>query len=294
MRDPVLIWHEFLLDARSYSKSAAAHRGQATADSLEARLTMDYHKIEKSLTLPEPRRPFGLTVEQRMKSLMSAAGEQDREKAYFAYSSDALTALAAWNSEGNVDARVAPQYVSTFAGLVPETAELFFASRRSTRNFDLAHPPDPAVVLHAARLAGHSPSVCNRQASCLHLFHDRETVRQLLAHQRGNAGFGPTIPMLGIVTVRRGLFVGPGERNQRWVDGGLFAMTFVWALHALGVQSCMLNWSMPNRATAALRRTAGIDDGEDVIVLVAIGHRTGGSRVARSERRPAADFITLT
>lgn len=71
-------------------------------------------------------------------------------------------------------------------------------------------------------------------------------------------------------------------------------MSFVWALHALGVQSCMLNWSMPNRATAALRRVAGIDEGEDVIVLVAIGHRAGGSRVARSERRPAADFIKLT
>ena len=86
------------------------------------------------------------------------------------------------------------------------------------------------------------------------------------------------------------MFVGPDERNQRWVDGGLFAMTLVWAFHALGLSTCMLNWALPNVSSNRLRELAGIPDGEDIVVLIAIGHAAEGARVARSEKRSVDDL----
>lgn len=124
----------------------------------------------------------------------------------------------------------------------------------------------------------------------MHFYRDRDEIGAILRIQNGATAFAQTVPALGVVTARRAMFVGPDERNQRWVDGGLFAMTLVWAFHALGLSTCMLNWALPNVSSNRLRELAGIPDGEDIVVLIAIGHAAEGARVARSEKRSVDDL----
>lgn len=287
---------EFLMDGWSYQRSTTPPIGKhekLEGELLETRLTMDYHRVEKSLALPEPRRPFGLTVGPRMQTLLDEAPDSDRMRPYYQYSLDALRALENWNETGVIDETVSPRPPQTNDTLTQEQVQAFFSSRRSVRDFDPNRKPDTDLLLEAAKLATNTPSVCNRQASRLHLFTDRDEILRILSLQNGNAGFAETIPVLGVVTVRRGLFTGAGERNQRWIDGGLFAMTFVWSLHALGLNTCMLNWSMTNKATEKLRAVAGIDPAEDVIVLIAIGYGAEAHRIARSERRAVSEVVRL-
>ncbi len=112
-----------------------------------------------------------------------------------------------------------------------------------------------------------------------------------LSLQNGNSGFGSAVPTVALVTVDTQLFAGPGERNQGWIDGGLFSMSFVWALHGLGLDSCMLNLSLRNGRSDALRRTLDIPDYELPIMMIAIGYARPGHRVARSPRRPIDEIV---
>lgn len=292
----LLTMREFLMDGWSYQRSTTPPLGRAEelgSEMLETRMTMAYHSVEKSLSFPEPRRPFGLTLGPRIQMLLDKASESDRTQPFYRYSVDALRALESWNETGVIDETVCPQGPRADIQLTQEQAQDFFSSRRSVRDFDPKRKPDTELLLEAAKLATNTPSVCNRQASRLHLFTDRDEILRILSLQNGNAGFAETIPVLGVVTVRRGLFTGAGERNQRWIDGGLFAMTFVWSLHALGLNTCMLNWSMTNKPTEKLRAVAGIDPAEDVIVLIAIGHGAEAHRIARSERRAVSEVVRL-
>ena len=166
----------------------------------------------------------------------------------------------------------------------------FFATRRSIRDFDVSRVPALEDLVGAVELARNTPSVCNRQGFRVHIYRDRPTIDRILQIQGGATGFNDTVPTVAVVTARRALFVGPMERNQRWVDGGLFAMTLVWAFHAIGLGTCMLNWSMGLRSSDRLRAAADIPDGEDIVVLLAIGHPRSGARVARSEKRSISDL----
>jgi len=171
--------------------------------------------------------------------------------------------------------------------------EHFFSSRRSVRAFDTSKKVDSVAIQQAAAMALSTPSVCNRQAWRLHVFTKSEDVSRVIRHQNGNAGFGGAVPALAVVTVDTRLFAGAAERHQRWIDGGLFAMNFAHGLHARGLATCMLNWSMKNEASNRLRESAGIPAHEDIVMLIAIGHTESEFRVARSPRRSISDVLEI-
>lgn len=294
---PLQTLYEFLADAVRYERVSTLRDGvvgpSAGVAALEAQLTKDYHRVEKGLSLPAPKRPFGSAVRTRLELLLPQALERSPELPFVAYAQDALVALDGWNAGGGVDPVVSQGDVDLDPGLSATEIERFFTTRRSVRNFDPSQPVDAEVLRAAATLALQTPSVCNRQAGRLHVFTRPDEVRQILALQNGNAGFRELVPVVAIVAVDSRLFTGTHERNQRWVDGGLFAMSFAWALHGLGLGSCMLNWSVNNSRSNQLRKLAALPSHEDVIVLMAIGHRAHDCKVARSARRGLDEVLDL-
>ncbi|MFF0904447.1 nitroreductase family protein [Kocuria sp. CPCC 205316] len=295
--EPLLAVREFSQDALRYLKYSTSRDGAVTrrsnSNSIEAQLTKDYHRIEKGLTLVEPKRPFGSRVEARIEALLPELQKRSPHSPALEHSETALKALKAWNDHARVDDAIAPAHNLSARPGENLSADMFFSSRHSVRNFDTSRPVGRDVIERAAGLAQTTPSVCNRQAGRLHVFTDRHDVQRILRHQNGNAGFAKTVPAVAVVTVDTRLFTGVHERHQRWVDGGLFAMTFVWALHALGVQSCMLNWSRNNRDSDRLRNEAAIGGNEDIVVLVAFGFGTSDHRIARSPKRALREILTL-
>lgn len=294
LRQEIAGWREIIADGWRYQRAANRDdrwsRIEHRDDRHEAVLTMDYHRIEKGLTLPEPRRPFGLAVRDTMRSSIESRPSIEPAPRYVEYAEDALASLERWNEHGDVDDRIHPALKASSKQLSHEDALEFFHSRNSIRNFDPNRAPTDEELRAGLELAQNTPSVCNRQGYRVHFYRDREQVEAILRIQNGATGFAGSVPCVGVVTARRALFVGPDERNQRWVDGGLFAMTLVWAFHALNVSTCMLNWALPGVSSARLRKVADIPDDEDIVVLIALGHAVEGARTARSEKRALDDL----
>lgn len=289
---------EFLLDARRHvrlsSPGGEINYARLRGKNLEGQLTRDYHRIEKALSLNEPRRPFGLELEKQLATLVGADGAATQSPLLLKNVNDSVTALRLWNDEGKIDDSISPVWdgapTEKKAGL---DGSALFERRRSVRNFDSDRSVDLRIIREAVRLAGLTPSVCNRQPWKAYCFTRDEDLLQILQLHAGSKGFGTDASGIIAVSVDLRLFSGAGERNQRWIDGGLFAMSLVLAFESLGVSTCMLNWSRDNSDTAKLRDVAGISNQEDVVVLIAFGYPRKGHRVARSPRRSVDELLIL-
>jgi nitroreductase len=294
-RDRWQIWRETIEDGRRHRRYSAATDARSAlsvgARQIEAQITKDYHRIEKGLTLPRPKSRFGTEVEARLvRDIPRYEAMEGHDPVVVEHAMSALEGLAHWHTNETVPLDGPTKAHRPYNGLPEEQAEVFFRSRASVRDFT-DRTVERSLIRRAADLSLSSPSVCNRQAWGLWSFHDRDAIERLASLQNGNAGFREQIPCLLVVTVDTRLFAGSGERNQRWIDGGLYAMTLVWALHSLGVASCMLNWSVDHAQTRLLRRAASIPDHMDIITMIAAGYPREGYRVARSPRRSVDDVL---
>ncbi|MCV7433934.1 nitroreductase family protein [Mycolicibacterium bacteremicum] len=175
-----------------------------------------------------------------------------------------------------------PRTVASFPSV--EAFDNLIESRESVRHFAKS-----AVALsdieEAARIADNSPSVCNRQGSRIRVFARGPAADALLKYQNGNTGFGADASFTLLITHDLETMVAPSERNQAFVDGGLYAMTLVYALHARGIGTCCLNWSTTQAKDRGLRREIGLPPNEVVIMMVAVGYPAEDSRVAVSSIR---------
>ncbi|NKW01242.1 hypothetical protein GS922_07610 [Rhodococcus hoagii] len=79
-------------------------------------------------------------------------------------------------------------------------------------------------------------------------------------------------------------FLTSGERNQVFIDGGLFSMNLVHGLLARGVGTCCLNWSVDAPQDAKLRRALNLPPHEVVIMMIALGYPEIAARVTHSPK----------
>jgi hypothetical protein len=147
---------------------------------------------------------------------------------------------------------------------LPSDPILFFSCRRSIRQFAPGQISE-AAIRQAAQIARTSPSVCNRQSCHLYYSTDRSTIAEILSYTNGAGGFGDEAAAVFVITSELACFSQAAERNQGFIDGGIFAMTFALGMHALGYGSCFINWSATARRDRLLHRALGIRQSELVI-----------------------------
>jgi nitroreductase len=150
-----------------------------------------------------------------------------------------------------------------------------------------------ALVERAVTLAQKSPSVCNRQAWKVHVITAEDEKRKVLDLQNGSRGFGDQANKVLIVTVELGNFLTVGERNQGWVDGGMFAMSLVYALHSLGLGTCCLNWAVRHERDRQLKHEVDISNSESIIMMIAVGHLPDEFPVAQATRRNVKGMLIV-
>ena len=156
-------------------------------------------------------------------------------------------------------------------------------ARRSVRNYS----PDPvslSVIEEAVSLAQQSPSVCNRQGARVWWVLRREKIDEILTLQNGNRGFGHLAQALLIVTCELSVFEGSNERNQVFIDGGLFAMSLLYSLSHNGLGACPLNWCVDSNRDKDLHKLTNIPDAHQVVMLISVGHVPEEFSVAVSQR----------
>ena len=156
-------------------------------------------------------------------------------------------------------------------------------ARRSVRHYS-SEPVSLSILEEAVKLAQQSPSVCNRQGAKVWWVLRREKIDEILALQNGNRGFGHLAKVLLIVTCDLGVFEGAKERNQVFIDGGLFAMSLLYSLSYKGLGACPLNWCVDVDRDKELHKITNIPRDHRVIMLVSVGHVPNEFSVAVSQR----------
>lgn len=312
LRDRLGLWRAGLHDIRWYARQSALFRPQHKG-ALQARIIKTYHALEKGLALPAPRPGFGQVAASQLIAAMHIYLDRfGPDRTLFA----ALATLDEYlnfNAAAGVDLPTIKRGTDTLRSALPESAadccggtlELtreaihgagkrdltaFFQSRYSIRQFS-SEPVETALIKQAVEMAQKTPSVCNREAGRVYVVGDHEKAKSLLRYQNGNRGFGDHANKLLVITARLDCFLTVEERYQHWIDGGLFAMSLIYALHSLGLGSCCLNWSVAPATDRAFKEAAGIADDQSIIMLLAVGHLPERLRVARSERRPLDEVL---
>lgn len=304
-----LLYREVFLDGRRFLAAVPFYGVEkGNRDSyLEGAVIRQYHVLEKGLAMPEFRPGFGIsTVRALIKDLKQwkALGLDLNEQ--FAAGQAVLRAYRdrhaeiGFDLEGLFDGVDLEDGCQSGAGgakpfqpLPPDFRDAFehvCRSRASVRSFDPEKIPERHKILEAIAIASRAPSVCNRQTARAHVY-TGSAIQELLKFQNGNRGFGHRVPLLFVVTSDLRLFTGVDERYQAWIDGGMFAMLLLLALHAQGLGAVALNWSVKNRSDVALRKAGDIPAHERIIMLIACGYPEEGALVPISQRRPVDKII---
>ena len=290
--------------------------GRVTEIQLTSELLFQFHKIEKGLVLPGPKRFFGEEPAKAVINLLTTWSENSLSKSNPVYLG-ALETLQAYNSrliEYSLDKEnkvlpllaeflqnnplrtpdlITPQKLPTVSQstlLQHDAFKELTLARRSVRSFDLQPVPIDRIQA-AVELALLSPSACNRQPCKIYLVQNEAKKKDLLALQNGNRGFGHLIPTLAIIVADTAVFFDASERHEPYIDGGLFSMSFMYALTSQGVATCSLNWCVAPENDRALKRLLKMPASEVVIMLLAIGYPDGETSVPRSPRKEAVSQV---
>ncbi|CAM4232433.1 polysaccharide pyruvyl transferase family protein [Bordetella muralis] len=164
-------------------------------------------------------------------------------------------------------------------------------SRRSVREFTDAKV-EIADIRRAVQIASQAPSVCNRQGPRVHHFSDPEQIRALVDLQKGFGGYSKP-PILLLVTCDLTAFFLAKERNQAFVDGGLFLMGLLLGLEQVGLGACPLNTTMDADREDAIRKVSRISEDEVLISFVAVGHYDSQVLVPRSVRYSVEHLLCM-
>jgi nitroreductase len=290
-------WYDF----RAFSAAAGGADNWRTPPVEHALLVKQYHRIEKGLALPDPRPGFGVQV---LQEIMELVARLEQASGRFFHSLGARSTLQAYRDNAvctedmartidafnaGIDSASLPPAGITPVSLADIRADAgidfaaFARSRYSVRDYTGDPIPEEALR-EAVAIAMKSPRVCNRGTARCHAILDRATMDKALSFQNGNIGFGDKAGAVLIITSDRRGFLDYSERNQCWIDGGLFAMTLCYALHAQGYGTCMLNWSVTADKDKALREAIPIPEHEAIITFMSVGVMKPEFRVATSPR----------
>ena len=306
VQNEVRFWRGVFYDASRFRRHAWLHRTHSD-ESRDARMLADAHFLEYGMALREARPGFGFVRAARLARDLLGGGHKSEAGGI------GLATLRAWAvfNDGDLPAEVRrtilelePVHAPGSAGIKalrlsdtdrPKDIDYlaFAKSRHSVRQFGTGSVPEDKIK-RAAEAAQHAPSSCNRQTCHLHVWTDPQMVERVRRHQAGNRTFGHELGGIAVVTSDLRHWEHAGERYQAWIDGGLFAMTFVHALHSEGLGTCMLNWSVDARKDRELRNEIGLDDAHLIIVLVGFGTLPPDLTVCASPRLPLATALSMT
>lgn len=295
-------------------KYNASHHTDDDIQKMQYTLSRETHTIEKGMSMRNPRKGFG---QQKVTNLIKRLGIYcDRylvqDKNFLEYPLSTIKNYIDYTHNTGVDI---PQIESSFntllskagfdmisgkAGVMIETKENILSkcnkdfesllySRHSIRYFS-EEPVSDEIITRALELAQRTPSACNRQGWLTHIYRAPQSV-ELIKWQGGSRGFEDEIKCAILVTANLKAFLNH-EVHQAYIDGGLYAMNLINALHSLGLGtiplSCGFKYNQLKRIT-----NFGIQNYEVPIIIIGIGNLTDCFKIAISERKPITRTTTI-
>ena len=301
----------FLYDYRRFVLYGGWKEDLKETETRNYNLAMAYHGLEKSLSYKQRNPTSGWSNAERVFLRLKMANEtgdfgyHDVAASQVLYkflilpgnsekkrATEMLSFIAQLNLVSTEDhGAIERSYEDTTLGKL-ENPEAFFLSRYSLREYRENGFVDEDTVRRVVKMAMKTPSVCNRQE--WHVYHtkDREIMDIALSYQNGNRPFGKKIPNLFVVAIDLKAFFAGSEHYQHWIDGGLFSMSIMYALHSLGIASCPLNWSQTPKADKAIRKALDIKNNHTIMMMIGFGYPDDDNKVCSSTRRPINEVLT--
>ena len=307
--------YEFWCDYCNYRRWNYNNPKVVTRAAQESKMLRQTHMIEKGMSLSEPRKGFGQQkiavlfemMDQYLKmgypsdgmpfqdaiivlnayvDMQKGLGYEnaamvEKLKTYDTYRIDGLTAGIKYDTRANLMSNIDKPF--------PE----FFYSRHSMRQFE-----SKSLIIEdvekAIKIAQKAPTACNRQAITVYLYKDKATNDALGELIAGNTGFQQEVPNYLVVTADVSAFYDTFERNQVYVEAGLFSMALVEALHYYGIGSCILQNGEYYKKNKKFKEICkNIPENERIILFVATGYYKNKFSYAMSLRKNVEDVFIV-
>lgn len=291
-------------DFKRYWKFSAT-KGFKSEKHLLSKIIMEYHALEKGLTMPNIRYGF---AKNRISPMIKLCNEYSLKYSVshpqFKNAIGVLIEYLKVHEKNNIKLdeeiiegikdlqNLYPDIKSThqieknkhnYFGQSSSNFVDFSNSRHSLRHYSNENI-DIELIKKAIDLTKNTPSVCNRQAVYCYVFTEKEQIAEILKVQGGNRGFGHLTNKLIVVTSDLNVLWGEGERYQAFIDGGLVAMNLLYSLHYHKIGACILNCSNSVNKDKRMRKVTNIDDSHSFIAMISCGYLPDDFKIAASKK----------
>lgn len=313
LRDWIKIQKSFLDDIYYFwkitSKFNASCKTNDDIEKMQYTLLRENHTIEKGLSMRSPKKGFGQEKVKRLLEKLNLYvnkyGELDIDflayplatlQHYIDYTKSKGIKIDEIENEFNNLLKKSKLAIPNYAGVVliskdqilnecNKSFESLLFSRHSIRYFSNA-PVQNELIEKALKLAQRTPSACNRQGWKTHIFQGEKSI-ELIKWQGGSRGFENEIKYSILVTANLKAFL-YYEIHQAYIDGGLYAMNLINALHSLGLGTIPLSCGFTHRKLKQLSNF-NIPKNEVPIVIIGIGNLLDNFNVAVSSRKKISE-----
>ncbi|WP_278531435.1 nitroreductase family protein [Enterococcus asini] len=283
---------------------------------LGAKITFNAHQLEKGLSHKNFRVGFGKNpLTQLSKNMQEyiSRGYSKENKVYI----NALSCLRAYIEKHEELGEPLPEhYTKNFNFIKKEILECtskiggfdvvninqkinnrvkdyktLFENRVAIREY-ADEQVDISKIKEAITISMKTPSVCNRQSSRIRVITDKKLIEQSLKIQAGFNGY-KLPPCLLLITTDTSAFIETKERNQVYIDGGLFSMSILNALEYVGLAACPLHTMFNVKDEVSTRKVLDVPENENLIMYIAVGNFNQENLYCKSFRNDAESITTF-
>lgn len=304
------IYKAYFYDINRFIKYSNSFNLDNTIDKLRSTIILNYHIIEKGLTMNEMKLGFGqekvLYLCDKCEIFISKYGNTDNQVNHaieileeyvnihknYTLSNIIIERIEKLSKLKSINYTSKNSFDWDNSNIQSESFPIFAKSRKSFRNFSDKNIPIE-LINKAIEIAQSAPSACNRQPSRIHVYSNKNDINTILAIQNGNRGFGHLSNKLIIVSCDLSGYKTHNERNACWVDGGIYIMNLLYALHYEGIGTCVLNWGVDKSKDLKMRDIAKIPNQESIIAIITCGFAKEGAKVACSLKKNSTEITTF-
>lgn len=306
----LMIQKSFLKDIFYFWKLTVKYNASTHTDNdmekMQYTLLRENHTIEKGLSLRTPKKGFGqqkvLNLISRLNVYADKYGTIDM--AFLYYPLGVIKHYIKYTKSNGIDIpQIEYEYDQLVAksGLpsIEEQGGIFHITKNEIRNscnkdfhsllnsrhsvrYFSTEIVKKEIIENALKLAQKTPSACNRQGWHTHVFQGQDSI-DLIKWQGGSRGFENEIRTSILVTANLKAFL-YYEIHQAYVDGGLYAMNLINALHSLGLGTIPLSCGFTHYKLKHLA-DYGIPENEVPIVIIGVGNLMDEFNIAISKRK---------
>lgn len=286
---------DVLTDAYYYFYYSTLRIRKRNNENLSAKIIAHVHSIERAFSLKNPRKEFGIELVKNLKKLIAKISDEEKYKYEMKIFHSAIAEYNKYHKiQSEITSCIKPYKLYSHTEFSRSTSYLNVVSKRhSIRNFS-TEKINNRDLLNAIVIAKNiTPSVCNRQGWEVILVKNPILVRKVLELQNGNAGIENIQYVLVLCSILTSFF-DSNERNQPYIDGGIFLMSLLNSLHYKNIASCTLNWAVNKNQDFKLKELLDINNSKVIIALVGIGsYPKENIKVASSYRKPLKKILRI-